>query len=334
MNRRLLLALCVLSASAQSAPDRALDVYAAPAQRVDIGAGRHLNLRCSGSGTPTVVLDIGLGLSSLAWRAVQPALARITRTCSYDRAGFGFSDPGPLPRSARSEADDLHALLHAADIAPPLLLVGHSLGSYIARVYASRHPDEVAGLVLIDLPAGDFDEYAPAVAALHARMNREDLEYGPYRRCAKAAREGALDDPADRVADCLPAADPRFSDRLNAALRGLAARPAYWDALIAEKQAWVDATPAAIAAAGRDYGDLPLWVLAADGSNAYLPPDLRKQVDAAWQASYARLAAYSTRGRVIQVARSSHNMFDDRPDAIVDAVTDLLGELRRASVRD
>ena len=334
MNRILLLALWILSVPAQATPDHAFDVYAAPARRVDIGAGRHLDLRCSGSGAPTVILDIGLGMSSLSWRHVQPALARITRVCSYDRAGFGFSDPGPLPRDAGSEADDLHALVKAADVTTPLLLVGHSLGSYIARIYASRHPDDVTGLVVIDLPAGDFNEYAPEVAALQARMNREDLESGPYQRCAKAARRGTLVHPVGADADCMPPVHLEFSDRLNASVRAHAARSAYWDALIAEKQAWATATPAALTAAGRDYADLPLVILAADGSNAYLPPDLRKQVDAAWQASYARLAAYSTRGVVVPVARSSHNMFDDRPDAIVDAVTRLVGELRRLRTAD
>jgi pimeloyl-ACP methyl ester carboxylesterase len=165
-------------------------------------------------------------------------------------------------------------------------------------------------------------------------MNREDLEHGPYQRCAKAARRGTLAHPRGADADCVPPPQPAFSDRLNASVRANAARPAYWEALIAEKQAWADATPAALRAAGRTYGDLPLLILAADGSNAYLPPDLRKPMDAAWQASYARLAAYSTRGVVVPVAHSSHNMFDDQPDAIVDAVTRLIGELRRKRAAD
>ena len=325
-----LAALAAAHGDASAAVDRALDVYAAPARRVDIG-GRRLDLRCVGSGEPTVMLDIGLGQSSLAWRKVQPALGRLTRTCSYDRAGFGFSDAGPLPRSAAAEAQDLRRLVHAARLRTPLVLVGHSLGSLIARLYANDHPAEVAAVVVVDYPSGDFPDYAPDVAALQARMHEDDLERGPYRACERAAREGRLDAKSPEAPRCIAAVSPQspeFGERLRTALRANAAKPAFWQALISEKEAWPTLTPAALKRTQRSYGAMPLVILAADGSNAYLPDDLRRKADAAWAEGYRRLAAVSTRSEIVTVEHSSHNMYDDRPDAIVAAVERVVTALR------
>jgi len=329
-----LLAACAAPAG-DSAVDTSLDGYSQPGQLVDIG-GRRLNLRCSGEGAPTVILDIGLGETSLAWRKVQPRLARLTRVCSYDRAGFAFSDAGPMPRDGRAEADDLHALVHAAGLRTPLVLVGHSLGSVIARTYANLYADDVAGIVVVDYPAYDFDLHEPAADALQNRMNREDLEYGPYRACAAAAQAGRIDLAGKTASDSckgIPPKPPEFSEKLYASVRANMAVPRYWQALISEKESWMGATPAAQRATQHGYGAMPLTILAADGSNAYLPEDLRKMMDAAWAASYRRLAAQSTRSRIVDVAHSSHIMYMDRPDAIIGAVRDMLEEVRRGDPR-
>jgi len=116
---------------------------------VNVGSHR-LHIRCAGDGGPVVIFDAALGGSSLSWTLVQPAVARITRACSYDRAGFGWSDAGPLPRTAGRIAGELHALLHAAAVPHPYVLVGHSYGGLVMRLFASRHADEVAGLVLVE----------------------------------------------------------------------------------------------------------------------------------------------------------------------------------------
>ncbi|HEY6895004.1 MAG TPA: alpha/beta hydrolase, partial [Rhodanobacteraceae bacterium] len=97
------------AAEPPAAPDPALSVYATAATLVDIGGGRRINLRCSGEGTPTVVLESGATADSMAWHAVQPSIAKSTKVCAYDRAGFGFSDDGPLPRDLAADAKDLHA---------------------------------------------------------------------------------------------------------------------------------------------------------------------------------------------------------------------------------
>lgn len=128
---------------------RDLAVTPPPGQLVDIG-GYRLHLWCSGNGAPAVILDTGLGGSSAGWHAVQPDVARFTRVCSYDRAGMGYSDPGPSPRTARRIASELAKLLDRSGIAGPVVVVGASIAGFTARVFASDHAERAAGLVLVD----------------------------------------------------------------------------------------------------------------------------------------------------------------------------------------
>src|SRR5438034_3856902 len=120
-----------------------------PGRLVDIG-GYRLHLWCTGDGAPAVILDTGLGGSSADWGFVQPGVAAFTRVCSYDRAGMGYSDPGPSPRTARRIALELGQLLDRGGVDGPLVLVGASLGGFTVRVFASERPERVVGLVLVD----------------------------------------------------------------------------------------------------------------------------------------------------------------------------------------
>jgi pimeloyl-ACP methyl ester carboxylesterase len=115
---------------------------------VDIG-GRTLNISCSGEGSPAVIFDSGGHTAGFSWIDIQPEISKRTRACWYDRAGFGWSDPGPSPRTFQAIANDLHELLHAANVEPPYVLVGATAGTFHVRVYNKLYPDEVAGAVLI-----------------------------------------------------------------------------------------------------------------------------------------------------------------------------------------
>lgn len=122
---------------------------AMPGRSYDIG-GRNLHMHCTGSGSPTVVLEGGLGEMTSNWARIAPAVSRTTRVCAYDRAGQGWSDDAASPQDGLAVAHDLHALLAAADERTPIVLVGHSTGGVYAMTYAAQYPNEVAGLVLLD----------------------------------------------------------------------------------------------------------------------------------------------------------------------------------------
>jgi pimeloyl-ACP methyl ester carboxylesterase len=130
--------------------------YRRPGKLVSAGKFR-LNLYCTGEGSPTVVLEAGLADSLDEWARVQPYVAGFARVCSYDRAGYGYSDAGPMPRTSDRIASELHAALLAAGERPPYLLVGHSFGGYNVRVFNGRYPNEVVGLILVD--ATEEDQY-------------------------------------------------------------------------------------------------------------------------------------------------------------------------------
>ena len=134
-----------------------------PGHLVDIG-GYRLHLWCTGDGAPAVILDTGLGGSTPGWGFVQPDVARFTRVCSYDRAGMGYSDPGPSPRTARRIASELARLLVRSGIGGPVVLVGASIAGFNVRVFASDHPERAAGLVLVDASHEDQAHEVPPMA--------------------------------------------------------------------------------------------------------------------------------------------------------------------------
>jgi pimeloyl-ACP methyl ester carboxylesterase len=125
------------------------NVAAPPGVLVDVGTHK-MNLRCVGAGSPAVILEAGMGDDSRRWSAVLERAPKRFRTCAYDRAGSGASEPGPGPRTMRQEVFELHALLKAASVSGPYVLVGHSYGGLLARLYTAAYPKDVIGLVLVD----------------------------------------------------------------------------------------------------------------------------------------------------------------------------------------
>src|SRR5688572_22949246 len=116
---------------------------------VDIG-GRNLYIICVGAGSPTIIFESGLGADYSLWQKIMLEMSKSTRLCAYDRAGVGRSDPAPMPRTSRDMMMDLHTLLTEANVPGPYVLVGHSLGGFIIRLYADEHPEEIIGMVLVD----------------------------------------------------------------------------------------------------------------------------------------------------------------------------------------
>ncbi|MEO8393630.1 MAG: alpha/beta hydrolase, partial [Chloroflexota bacterium] len=146
----LLLGLILVGTIYESVAEAAdIQAYSPLGQMVDVG-GYRLHINCTGTGSPTVVIEAGLGGWSLTWNSVQEEVAKTTRVCTYDRAGMGYSEASPLPRTAEQFAYELHTLLERANVAGPYVLVGHSLGGLTVRIFVHEYPTEVAGVVLIE----------------------------------------------------------------------------------------------------------------------------------------------------------------------------------------
>lgn len=154
-HRVLMLSVFILFSQQPGIPQQTSDVIQPtppPGKRVDVGGWR-LHLNCSGKNNanmPPVVLESGAGDFSFDWGLVQPEVARFTRVCTYDRAGYAWSDPGPTPRTMRQVVYELHTALHEEGVRKPYVLVGHSIGGLLVRVYAGQYREEVAGMVLVE----------------------------------------------------------------------------------------------------------------------------------------------------------------------------------------
>lgn len=142
---------------------RDLKAHPPPGRLVNVG-GFKLHILCSGLGNPTVILDSGLGGSFVDWGFVQPEVAKFTQVCSYDRAGLGYSDRGPSPRTAQQISNELARLLVNAGIRGKVVLVGASLGGFNMRVFASTHEENASGLILVDASHEDQRIDIPAIA--------------------------------------------------------------------------------------------------------------------------------------------------------------------------
>jgi pimeloyl-ACP methyl ester carboxylesterase len=298
-------------------PDASFDIYAKPDKLVEIGANRHLNLRCSGKGSPTVILESGNNADSMTWFKVQPQIAKFTRVCSYDRAGTGFSDGGPLPRNVDTNANDLDALIRAAHVATPVVLVGHSYGTNIVRRFADMHANETAALVLLDPPPQNVGEFSPEFEKADSAQRGEML--AAVRNCEKGAEGGKLDSPPPEFKDCLRPPNPQFSTRLNAAMRANKIKPSFWQTIISIAETNADLYRQPVPKS-ETHGAMPLLILQPDAPFEDVPPEFRKAMEQARQKTQQAIAATSTQGKIIPVAHSSHDVQIDRPDAVIDAV--------------
>jgi len=320
----IMIAFVVSSAAAADSavpqPDSSLAAYAKPGELVDIG-GRKLNLRCSGSGSPVVVLESGANADSLTWALAQPLIAKSTRVCSYDRAGYGFSDEGPQPRSVDADAADLDALIRAAHLKTPVVVVGHSLGTNIVRRYADRHAANVAGIVLVDPWPQHISEFSSEWVKTDNEMRAGMIAFAS--QCAKGAEKGELAKPTKDLEKCIRPGDPHYPDALNAAIHAHKEKPAFWHTLISESQSNMVVFEEPIAPK-ESHGAIPLIVLTADSTFDDAPPDGKKALEGARQKTHKLLVATSTRGERRWVAQSTHDMQLDQPAAVATAVVDVI----------
>jgi pimeloyl-ACP methyl ester carboxylesterase len=263
----------------------------------------------------------------MTWQKLQPMLTKSNRVCAYDRAGIGFSDGGPLPRNVDTNADDIEALISSAPLATPLILIGHSYGTDVVRRFADKHPDQVSALILLDPPAHAVGEFAPEFEKMEAEQNQAMLT--AVAQCAKGAAAGQLDDPPPELKACLRPPNPAFSAELNRAIRANKLKPSFWQAIAAIAQTNV-ALYAQPIPANEHHGALPLIVLQPDSPFSDEPEDFRAALEKARQKTQSAIAATSTRGKIVPVEHSSHDVQMDRPDAVVAALDQVRGMLRKA----
>jgi pimeloyl-ACP methyl ester carboxylesterase len=257
--------------------------YPPPGQLVDVG-GYRLHIYCTGNGNPTVILDsMGDGMSA-NWGWVQPKVAHVTRVCSYDRAGFGWSDPGPAPRDAQHAAEELHTLLGKVGIVSPYVLVGHSFGANVARVYAGRYPAEVGGMVFVDPGLLYRDPRLARVYREEEESSERLMIVAPF-----LARLGLfrLSGQGSVLSQDLP---PRQSAEFTASY----ASTQHWDALQAQNVAFPQ-TSAEVQNI-TSLGDLPLVVLSAS-----LPTDETRRISTEINADLVRLSSKGSH-RVVEEA--------------------------------
>ena len=298
----LLILVLILAGSIYESVAEAADLQAYPpvGQMVDVG-GYRLHINCTGTGSPTVVIESGWGDMSASWGWVQPEVAKTTRVCTYDRAGMGWSEASPQPRAAREYAKDLHTLLAKANEPGPYVLAGHSMGGFTVIVYAHDYPAEVAGLVLVDtqdLPASDVATPQPAPKP------------GGFPLPALLARIGLvrlLADPLGSVEN-LPEGDKQAYTAFAVAPRGV---QAYLDEGMGMSEGGAQAR------AVTSLGALPLIVLSRG-----------KDQDAQHTAAQTGLLQLSTDSQQLFADHSGHPIMIEQPEAAVAAIVKMVGQLR------
>jgi len=274
-----------------------------------------MNIDCSGQGSPTVILESGSGGPSVDWLMVQPGVAKFSRVCSYDRAGYGWSDSGPEPRSSLQIARELKQLLQAAGENGPYLLVGHSMGGFDIRVYTGQYPTDVAGMVLVDASHEDQDLRAPESIRrwsqdYRKRTGWKKLKYFFQLHLGWARLTADRDAPA-----FWPKAFREEEDFLTLPTK-------HQFATIDEDQVFSTLSAAQVRSAG-NLGDRPLIVLTATRQEDIppgIPPKDAQAEEELWvHQLQPELARLSTHGRQI-VIDSSHEIPTEHPEVVISAI--------------
>jgi pimeloyl-ACP methyl ester carboxylesterase len=300
--------------------------YPPPGRLIDVD-GHRLHILCTGEGSPTVVLEAAAPGWSLYWSLVQPEVARVTRVCAYDRAGFGWSEPGPLPRTGARMARELHTLLDRAGISGPYVLAGHSLGGFIVRLYREQHPDEVVGMLLVD--AGhEMELHQPEFRAF-VKAGKQAL---PVIRAMTVLGILRLFASFDMLPPFLVEQEEKVPEKIRPMFRAGWLRTSY-SAALAEEAGVLDETLTQVKRSP-SLGNLPLVVLTATGPVWW--PDMPGDVNPdkfrrMWLELQQDLTKLSSQSRQMFADQSTHFIQFDQPDLVIDAIRQIIDITRRTS---
>ena len=316
---------------------RSFDAYETPTDVSDLGHGRQISWTCMGHGSPTVIMTAGAGDWASTWRKVQPAVASLTRACAWSRPGFGFSGASDDRQDVRHTEADLEHALVTSRLFGKYVLVSHSIGSYETLLFADRHRDQVAGIVLVD-PA--FPDQFRVIKALYPHLSNTldglDAQVAKMvRDCIAGVKSGSMKPGAAGWADCM-GDDPGYPEALRNSLSLLTTHPgrletelSFVDAETTDAEEVVDPH--------RNDGAMPLMVLTGTVPPP-LPPSLAagpvgaelKEFEAVtWVQQHDQLAALSSRGRNILVPGTSHYIQVLKPEVTIKAITDVVEEARK-----
>jgi pimeloyl-ACP methyl ester carboxylesterase len=293
--------------------------YLDHARLVRLPDGRSLNLYCLGSGAPTVILEAGIGGFAFDWRTVHAQIAGHTRVCAYDRAGLGASPPGPHPRDTRSEVADLEALLPAAGLRGPYVLVGHSMGGYNVRLFASRHLRDVAGIVLVD-PSIE-NQITIMEAAMPEMAGQTAAAVEGARACANPQRT------EETAANCVRSAPTSYPPDL--AQRFVAAQSVVQSqTFLSEVESFLNAATQQLEAEPRSLGAIPLIVLTRSQRSTNMSPEQAETEWRIWNELHDQVAAHSTGGVNRVVADAGHYIQLDQSQVVIDTVLEVVETAR------
>lgn len=301
--------------------------YPPPGQMVDVG-GYRLHINCQGQGSPTVVIEAGSGDFSLSWGQIQREVARFTRVCTYDRAGLGWSERNPQSPTAQNRVEDLHTLLARSGIQPPYVLVGHSLGGLLARLYAHEHGDQVVGMVLVEAVHEEMYVRSPeAIGRMFSsgqklmawlmRLGEMTTNLGVYALAPKLYPQQFLISVPEEARETYMGVVSADAKCLEAIRKEYGAAEEHY---------------ASVRAAHiTSLGDIPLIVLSRGQMQSWpgLSEEANREYEQTLQQMQVELAAQSSHGKRIVAEKSGHLVQIDQPELVIDAIREVVEAAQR-----
>ena len=282
--------------------------FPAPGRMVDVGGGRRLHLYCKGAVSgPSVVIEQGAGSPSILWWPIQDRIAAVARACTYDRAGYQWSDNARRTRSLAARVDDLHAVLMRGAVPGPYVLVGHSYGGPVIRCFARRYPELVAGMVLVDTPEEGV--------IFRASYKRYAAQLRAFAWVLEAAARLGLVRLALRWMTDLP---DGLGKQAFAALKANLARADFFRAMADDPVSLGNADGFGGA------GEWPLVVI----THGVAFPGPAAVLEDGWAEGQARLAQLSPQGRLTVARESNHMVHADQPAVVIDAILSVIAAVK------
>lgn len=295
-----------------------------PGELVDTGSGR-LHILAAGQGEPAVVMESAIWDFSLSWSLVQPDVAHFTRAVTYDRAGLGWSDPAATPRSGASMLVELRRLLTACAVTGPYVLVGHSYSALLLRLFAALHPQEVAGMVLLDPAHEDQNRrYPQPIQEMFAPLKQAQLQQ------LRTVQEIIASQGADAAPAQFPAPASFPPDIADQYLWLSRRDPSRIETMIAELEQLEITQEQVRTTRPKTPWEFPLVVIS-HGIPQSVPgmdDEVNREYEAVWQAMQVELASLSSRGRRVVAEKSGHMIHHEQPELVVQVIRQVVEEVR------